>query len=121
MFTKQETFDRVARHLLTQNEESNGFLSDGEAETLTCLYRSGLLKCAAGCLIPEEEYKEEYEGKDVKLLCSKYDWSYFFGHDIELVSFLQTIHDTYHPNEWRGRLKILGELEGLDVAVLNFN
>lgn len=81
----------------------------------------GPLKCAAGCLIPEGEYRVEYERNNVRVLCDLHQWFSFFGHETDLVSFLQDIHDTYRPNEWRGRLKILGELEGLDVAVLNFN
>lgn len=47
--TGQEVFNQVATHLLTQMEQSKG--------NSTCQYRSddGKLKCAAGCLISEDE------------------------------------------------------------------
>ena len=50
--TAQEVFDQVAEHMLTQYELS--MLND------TCVYRgySGL-KCAAGCLIGDDEYNNE--------------------------------------------------------------
>jgi hypothetical protein len=52
--TSQEVFDQVAYHLLTQNlKASSGGI---------CQYKFGKLKYAAGCLISEDEYKEEFEG-----------------------------------------------------------
>lgn len=49
--TEQEVFDQVARHLLTQG----AFARIGSAGR--CVFRtSSGLKCAAGCLISDEEY-----------------------------------------------------------------
>ena len=57
--TLQEVFDIVSKHLLKQNERS-GFSDD------SCSYRGpNGLKCAAGILIPDEEYTfDSFEGKD---------------------------------------------------------
>lgn len=50
--TPQEVFDQVATHLLTQNARSTGGDRGG------CFYRSPTgLKCAAGCLIADDEYR----------------------------------------------------------------
>lgn len=107
MFSKQETFDRVATHLLTQNERA----VDGSR----CLYRMRNLKCAAGYLIPDDEYSQEYERASVASLCNRHGWSSFFGHDIHLVSSLQAIHDCTSPHLWRESLTALAKREGLQI------
>lgn len=54
--TEKEVFDQVSDHLLSQKIRS---MKDG-----VCLYRmSDGRKCAAGCLISDDEYNEEIEGK----------------------------------------------------------
>lgn len=54
--TQEDIFYQVQDHLLEQKERSvreNGTM---------CLYKNEKgLKCAAGCLISEEEYKESFE------------------------------------------------------------
>ena len=65
--TAQEVFDTVSQHLLTQNAES---LSDSGM----CVYRSPEgFSCAAGCLIPPEDYRVEFEGFTWIDLVEKYD------------------------------------------------
>ena len=51
---KQQVFNTVAKHLLTQKKKS---IKDG-----TCRYRYRNLSCAVGCLIPKEEYSPKLEG-----------------------------------------------------------
>jgi len=52
MATLQETFDKVARHLLTQQAKAEQ--PDGN-----CAYRGEHgRKCAVGCLISDEEYEQ---------------------------------------------------------------
>lgn len=63
MKSKQELFDTVARHLLTQRRQSK--VVGGQ-----CRYRwedpwGRVLRCAIGCLIPDEAYKPSYEGRPV--------------------------------------------------------
>ncbi len=102
--TAQEVFDQVARHLLTQNAKSMG---------RHCMYHSVEgLKCAAGCLISENEYLKGMENDswqnlvDRKLAPSKHQ---------ELISELQQIHDTVEPNRWRGRLEVLSNKSWLNM------
>lgn len=85
----QDVFDQVAIHLLTQNQPSiapvAGFPTD-------CAYRGNNgLKCAAGCLIADDEYDIEIEGKD---------WLYLNiqgkvpTEHWQLITGLQGIHDS---------------------------
>lgn len=90
MYTKQETFDLVVKHLLEQGVPSFSDLG------LECRYRLAeggrVLKCAAGFLIPDDKYDPSYEGRSVvdvrihELIAS-------LGHDPYLVGSLQAAHD----------------------------
>lgn len=116
-YTKQETFDIVVRHLLTQGRKCKGYLKDW----CTCMvpkYREGNLRCAAGILIPDREYKEEFEDVAAEQLCEKLGMDTFWGHDIRLVHLLQEVHDDYTPLEWRQRLTKLGGEENLDISAI---
>lgn len=54
--TDQEVFDQVVVHLITQGSQSVAVGSN------TCMYRTKTgMKCAAGCLISEEEYSPDFE------------------------------------------------------------
>ena len=56
---KQEVFNKVAAHLLAQGKPA----LKGE----DCVYRSkDGLKCAIGCLIPDENYTPEMERKSIE-------------------------------------------------------
>jgi hypothetical protein len=57
---KQKVFNKVTKHLLTQDEQSIG-------EDNTCLYRSPKgLKCAIGCLIKDKFYTKELESNPIE-------------------------------------------------------
>lgn len=60
--TNQEIFDRVIAHLRKQGEPA--FDDEGD-----CLYRTEIngrvLMCAVGCLIADEHYSENLEGKTI--------------------------------------------------------
>ena len=59
MNTIQEVFDHVAGHLIKQGRQSK----IGSYEYDGCSYRGiGGTSCAVGCLIPDNEYKFEFEG-----------------------------------------------------------
>jgi hypothetical protein len=107
--TEQEVFDQVAVHLLTQNKRS----SNG----ITCVYRTGNgLKCAAGCLIADDEFKDEWE---------TFTWTYLVknGHITDrhhsLILNLQRIHDDAEEHMWQHYLLKLAEYNGLDPKVIH--
>jgi hypothetical protein len=103
--TAQEVFDTVTAHLLTQKECSKN--ANGN-----CAYR-GLngLKCAAGCLIPDECYNPDMEGSN---------WGTLIGGGFgvpevhrNLIARLQTIHDNCPVETWYSNLKELANSKGL--------
>lgn len=105
----QKVFDQVAAHMLDQDRQAI-------SETGACMYLmtaedGTLLRCAAGCLIADDEYKEEMEGNDWACLDVPEAHS-------ALISDLQSIHDCHSPEYWRGELKALALRRGLDVVVL---
>lgn len=105
--TAQEVFDHVVNHLLTQNERAVvGREIEGAEFGNDCRYRLNNLKCAAGCLIGDEEYRDTFEGLD---------WRYLVGigavpdaHS-DLIVKLQQIHDHCLPPTWREQLKCLAK------------
>jgi hypothetical protein len=97
--TKQDIFNQVARHLITQNHRSVD-------EKGYCKYRSGNLKCAAGCLISDEEYtplmdSEKSQGTGWIDLVHE---GLVPRDNMHFIRLLQVLHDGMHgitsPEEW---------------------
>jgi len=108
MYTKQQTFDMVVQGLRKQGCKS--ISENGEV----CMYRgAGGAKCAAGMLIPDEDYKPEFEFKILEKVESTNSTANELracigkNHDIELVRELQLIHDIYNIEAWEQRWKDL--------------
>lgn len=111
--TAQEVFDQVAKHLLTQNKVS-------VAESGACQYRNEGLKCAAGCLIGDDEYEIEMDldgypaglKQGINVIGSSWDDLILRGlvpttkHDC-LIGQLQILHDGINPRNWHNNLKEL--------------
>ena len=101
----QDVFNQVAFHLLNQGEPA----MDGD-----CVYHSpDGLRCAAGCLISDEEYDEAMEWNS---------WLDLVNADLvpeehaNLILELQNIHDMTHPDDWAGALSKLADKLDLTVA-----
>lgn len=117
--TKQQMFDAVARHLLTQNQKCH------DAEGVHCAYRGpNGLKCAIGALIPDDVYTSEMEGFTASALRSKLDAD--LGDRLPwpkkldgFAGLLQKVHDEGLPEQWRDRLRSLATVHKLDTAVLD--
>ncbi len=103
----QEAFDKVARHLLTQNERAV------EGVSFCKLLTSDGKKCAIGCLIPEGEYFPAMEGMNFAA------FPFLQGVSSKLLEHLQWIHDKQRPSSWKKRLAAAAEAFGLDDKVLN--
>ena len=106
--TRQQVFDKVATHLLTQMEQAVGDIGG------SCQYRAGKLSCAGGCLIPDEEHDED--------LVEQKDWTQLVRESVvprnhmHLIVRLQRIHDRQNTRSWKEQLKILAESEGLEFG-----
>jgi len=111
MYTTQEAFDIAATHLMTQYRKATRIISE-------CVYHApDGAKCAVGCLIPDEIYNIELEGKDIDDMFG-YDYGlvvieHIFGSKdtdakgselYRLLGALQYLHDQSEPREWRDKL-----------------
>lgn len=100
--TEQEVFDQVVIHLFTQKTKS----VDGNNET--CVYRTpDGKKCAAGCLISDEEYDSDIEGEAWTKLVEK---GFAPNAHVKLISALQRVHDHFTPHEWYQALHIIATM-----------
>jgi len=143
---KQDIFNTVALHLLAQKAKATTARED---LSYSCRYRTASgLKCAVGCLIPDELYTESLEGasvhgiimvarhmatgsvdpindpylKNVKITKEQADlFMDLLEEDgsVHLLEELQVVHDVRQIHEWRMELSKLAAEEHLDAAVLN--
>jgi len=95
--TAQEVFDQVSRHLLKQGAKSK----DARGE---CMYKQGKKKCAAGCLIGDDEYEKSMEGNPWSILSSRKKVPRRHRY---LIMKLQKIHDVERAKTWELELKRL--------------
>lgn len=97
--TVREVFNQVKNHVLTQNEKCQ-LVPHG-----ACAYRNKEgLKCAAGCLISDDEYKEDFECKNWQALVNN---GLVPTAHYELIKHLQDIHDNSSVDQWENKLDLL--------------
>lgn len=115
MYSPSEQFFRdVATHLLTQKRKAViGDRSD------VCAYRSpGGLKCAAGCMIPDELYDIGMERMLIDSVVENWPKLNLYFPDMSLARRLQTIHDSLPVTKWLVSLRGLGQSREFDVTFL---
>ena len=115
--SKQEIFDRVAIHLMTQGHPAVN--EDGD-----CRYRGERgTSCAVGCLIPDELYDPEIEGESIHVLPS--ELKIYLGRDhLIFLSDLQKAHDNSSRADnfmpwFRESMSEIADEYKLDPGVLN--
>lgn len=109
---EQLVFDTVAEHLLKQGKQSLGDITDVNA----CMYRNNEgLKCAAGCLIPDDQYTPDIEGKSWSSLVRENKVS---SNCSQLIDDLQCLHDVYDPKDWLSELHEIAKNKNLDTSKL---
>lgn len=114
--TKQEIFDKVAKHLLRQNKKAE--------DNISCLYRTTAgLRCAVGCLIPKRLYDPGIEGCPVESFIQ--GGLSEIGEQIglrpshqPLLKQLQVVHDDSEPERWREGLRQVAREHKLNQEVL---
>ena len=95
--TNQEAFETMVRHLRKQGEKSVNAKG-------TCVYRGPkALRCAVGCLIPDDQYKRSFEGETAECIAKKVPAL----SDIEpgILSEMQSIHDDCDVSQWEEGFK----------------
>jgi hypothetical protein len=123
MMTKQEIFDKVSKHLITQNRKA---MDRNECQYLA----PDSTRCAVGCLIPERLYSSRIEGCIVSCLVTKTSQNREAPYTIlsnilteigiEEVNYpflasLQNIHDYAAPQEWKHKLTNFAEEHSLNI------
>ena len=121
---KQEIFDKVASHLITQGVQAK-IITDQLLGHTSCVYRgpNGTM-CAAGCLIPDEEYHMHFEGLPWGNLEDKIpSLASLPGSHHELIVSLQRLHDC--DDNWntidilKNALRDVASEYGLSSDILN--
>jgi hypothetical protein len=120
--TRQEIFEKVAKHLLTQNAKAKGEPSGAFAG---CLYYDSTTgrKCAIGCLIPQDQYDPIMEDQGyifnnelvVNALISVGIDCGCNGADYYFIQLLQKIHDNHHVSQWKRYLRDFAVTWDLDI------
>jgi len=104
--TTEEVFEYIRHHLLTQMQQSKN-------DKGICFYRNEQgLKCAAGCLIPDNMYYPDLEYRKWDSLVIR---NFAPEDHMELIQEMQRIHDDNDPITWELALDTLeGELDTFD-------
>lgn len=108
----KKVFTKIVNHLRKQNTKSSNKRGD-------CLYRGpNGLKCAAGCLIPDELYTKSLEGNNVYDLRFQKIWDVlgYSERTISMVSDMQYIHDMYDVGDWESEFANVAKEYGYAVA-----
>lgn len=119
MKSRQEIFDIVAVHLLTQNKKSVAY----DSFMYRHQYRGDNgLKCPIGCLISDEDYMELIEGYMPAGLFQTFPRimkaSGLREEDSEFLRSLQIIHDFNTVKFWPYELRIFARNNELDASCL---
>lgn len=103
----QDIFDTVVKHLFAQGKQALDH--DGD-----CVYRSPTgLKCAVGCLIPDDKYDPELESRTIRTLLNRGVLPLEYSPHRMLLGALQGVHDD--PDNWESRTLLKEHL--VDVAI----
>lgn len=115
--TNQELFNRVVAHLRAQGCAAKEWVTHPNSRAYLCRYRTADgKKCAVGCLIPDERYIPDLEGK-IATHAVVATAAGLEGHNLQLATRLQAIHDWIDPREWPEQLKQLAAEFELEVPV----
>lgn len=116
MITNQEAFDKVVRHLRNQVVRA---VIEG-----SCRYRLGALKCAIGCLIPDEAYSAQMESLTVYPLLDRFqNLKQYLPVGVGFSSELQWLHDKNGSEDqlidWEGRFTAFATRHNLTIPEKN--
>lgn len=115
--TRQEIFNKVATHLLTQNKKAMRPSVMGSG----CVYKTDAgLRCAIGCLIPDEHPGLDFDGDVGELVLAHGDLKELFDwrNNVVLLEALQVVHDEQQPSTWILDLEAEAVNHGLSPRVL---
>ena len=97
--TAQAAFDQIVSHLRAQGEPC------GDKDDI-CIYKNGNKRCAAGCLIADDEYKDYFETENWLSLISSCNIT---DAHCYLIFAMQQIHDIDPVSAWEKSFKSVAE------------
>lgn len=100
--TTQQVFDQIVNHLRKQGKPSMDKHGNG------CLYHGpNGLKCAAGCLIADDEYSPEMDNNPADDTTWQYliDTGVVPSHFSKLIIHMQHLHDLKHHEDWESEFE----------------
>lgn len=130
---KQEIFNKVATHLLTQGKKA----WDQEEQQCAYFVEATGDTCAIGCLIPKKLYDSDIEGGGIECLSTEYASRYphiaekqnklyrilnkagIRNISFKLLEDLQKVHDRDEPFDWPVALITVAEKYGLHHGVVD--
>ena len=120
---KQVFYDKTCAHLVTQGCRAYGKFTQTsslgvQCADYGCMYRTPDGKsCAIGCHIPDSEYDEKMENKNISTLTATYPTIAKLIPDLGLATELQSVHD-FMEDWWNtGGLSELGKNRLQEIAV----
>jgi hypothetical protein len=113
LLEEQELFNQIVSHLRSQNAICQRMLRPGIPQ---CMYRSpDGLKCAVGCLIPDDEYVAVMEDHDLYLVIDmlKSPLKEKLKRHTQLLIQMQLVHDSKPVSKWEAEFKGYATRNGL--------
>jgi hypothetical protein len=110
LFSAQEVADQITNHLLTQMKVSYKNNSKNDCAYKIIDENGNTLKCAAGCLIADDEYQTDFEGNSWYSIIEYFNIS---SNHQDLIRDFQTIHDSEEPSNWKKSIKNVYDRESL--------
>lgn len=106
-WTEEQLFDYIAEHLLFQSKKSTSIVTINTMTDEFCAYRGDNgTACAAGCLIPDDLYKEKMEHKNWENLTCAFPLLQPKNKKLEIIiKNMQHLHDTMLVEEWKEKIK----------------
>ncbi len=112
--TSQTAFNKIANHLIEQGCPA---LDDCKCKYRLTLLEGKILKCAIGCLIPDNLYHPDMEGKRVGTLFGTYPKLKELLNQVkyQLLFDLQDVHDSGIPENWKKQLIVTAGRYKLEI------
>jgi hypothetical protein len=119
----QQLFDLVAEHLLTQKAKSflrSSVRFPGNPDGNAYRGENGM-KCAIGCVIPDEMYSSKLEGWSIFTTQFERIFRKVLGNNIheDLPYVLQRVHDLYPVEAWIMKLSEVALDFDLSLAIID--
>lgn len=122
--TQQEIFDKVIKHLESQNWQLSYEPSSSNGQP-ACMYRGDAgMSCAIGCLIPDDVYDAGMEHQSVRAIVETYEAlpAFFRVNDnLELFCELQDLHDFSMFSQGGRDNKIADIAEGYNLQIPSYS